>query len=132
MTEQKLTAEEQAIIDLLTERLGRTPTEREIALTNLGIKVGPPSGRGYILPAAPTPKPTPKPLAEPPADETYTAAEVEIIEMLWRSLRRPLEAHEVHLSLDQARHIGELPEKDETPEQSRARGFEVPPPQRPN
>ena len=44
MTEQRLPAEEQALIDLLTKRLGRAP-EREIALMKRGFEVVPPSGK---------------------------------------------------------------------------------------
>jgi hypothetical protein len=57
MTEQKLTAEEQALVDRLTERLGRTPTERELAMTKKGFRVVPPSGKGYIMPMG---RPPPK------------------------------------------------------------------------
>ena len=56
MSEQKLAAEEQALVDRLTERLGREPTEREIALTKKGFRVVPYSGKGYIMPTAPKPR----------------------------------------------------------------------------
>ena len=44
----------------------------------------------------------------PTADPPLTAEEREIIDALERSYGRPLTKEEIHLSLEQARHLGEI------------------------